>query len=144
MGGCVSRAMSLGTAQRKQAAGLAASVPNGTQLRFVAADPPKPLAVYVVGTSAEAKDPDDATKKALKEMAESSMGGEERLPVNSIARRQRRDAGKFSPLLGGVGTDKFGGGIAQRGVDHAQASSNNVGRRGDTPCRRDGRRRSMT
>jgi hypothetical protein len=32
-----------------------------------AADPPKPLAVYVVGTSAEAKDPDDATKKALKE-----------------------------------------------------------------------------
>jgi hypothetical protein len=32
-----------------------------------AADPPKPLAVYIVGTSAEAKDPDDATKKALKE-----------------------------------------------------------------------------
>ena len=33
-----------------------------------AADPaPKALAVYVVGTSAEAKDPDDATKKALKE-----------------------------------------------------------------------------
>jgi hypothetical protein len=32
------------------------------------ADPaPKSLAVYVVGTSAEAKDPDDATRKALKE-----------------------------------------------------------------------------
>lgn len=34
---------------------------------FAADTAPKPLAVYVVGTSAEAKDPDDATKKALKE-----------------------------------------------------------------------------
>jgi hypothetical protein len=34
---------------------------------FAAGPAPKPLAVYVVGTSAEAKDPDDATKKALKE-----------------------------------------------------------------------------
>jgi hypothetical protein len=33
----------------------------------LAGDPPKALAVYVVGTSAEARDPDDATKKALKE-----------------------------------------------------------------------------
>jgi hypothetical protein len=32
-----------------------------------APNPPRPLAVYVVGTSAEAKDADDATKKALKE-----------------------------------------------------------------------------
>jgi hypothetical protein len=34
---------------------------------FAADSAPKSLAVYVVGTSAEAKDPDDATKKALKE-----------------------------------------------------------------------------
>jgi hypothetical protein len=32
----------------------------------------KPLAVYVVGTSAEATDPDDATKKALKEKREAA------------------------------------------------------------------------
>ena len=32
-----------------------------------AAEPSKPLAVYVVGTGADATDPDDATKRALKE-----------------------------------------------------------------------------
>jgi hypothetical protein len=41
-------------------------------LPVFAADPPRPLAVYVVGTSAEAKDPDDATKKALKEKREAA------------------------------------------------------------------------
>jgi hypothetical protein len=35
-------------------------------------EPSKALAVYVVGTSAEAKDPDDATKKALKEKREAA------------------------------------------------------------------------